>query len=211
MTCSHHQLESATFTLRRTDAVVGVGRMNHLSSLQSSVFSLVKRFVARQVVVLDAMRDLRPDIIMPLENRGDAELWSKLRIEYSKKSQVGYWGECDEWEYFLHGGGCRLTHRQTGEKIQWDAGDLNLFNVDWFVDYLQWLLAQPDDNGDITSVRSILQELKITSKNPTHQLMDQALQWRKQILPILDQLVEKGLLSRNNQRTHYALVDDQRD
>jgi hypothetical protein len=28
--------------------------------------------------------------------------------------QRGTWGENDEWEYYLHGGGCLLTNKETG-------------------------------------------------------------------------------------------------
>lgn len=81
----------------------------------------------------------------------------------SRKPQRGYWGENGEWKYFLHGGGCRLTHRQTGERIEWDAGDLNTFNVDWFVAYLQRLLFQPSDAEDIRTVRLALQDVEATN------------------------------------------------
>lgn len=181
--------------------------MNQLSSLQASVLSLVKRFVRRQSIVLDAMRDLRPDIIMPLENRGDSIYWAELREKHTKMPQVGYWGENAEWEYFLHGGGCRLIHRETGERIEWDAGDLNRFNVDWFVIYLQWLLKYDHNNDeDIRTVRSLLQTIEVIGENPTEQIIKQHTRWRQQILPILEQLYENKLLSRNEQCIYYALT-----
>jgi hypothetical protein len=179
--------------------------MDQLSSLQSSVVSLVKRFVGQQSIVLDAMRDLRPDIIMPLENHGSPEEWTNLKIKYSKKSQLGYWGDNDQWEYFLHGGGCKLTHRQTGEIIQWDAGDLNKFNVDWFVDYLQWALKQNTDE-DIKTIHSIFEYIEAPTQQSREENLHQRLKLREQILPVLEQLHEKGLLNGNNQRTHYKLV-----
>lgn len=180
--------------------------MNQLSSLESAAFSLIERFIARQSIVLSAMRDLRPDIIMPLENQGDPKMWSELRIEYSRRPQVGFWGEKGEWEYFLHGGGCRLTHRQTGERIEWDAGELNKFNVDWFVAYLQWFAKQHGDNEDIKTIYSVLQDVELSKEYSLEQVLDQHLIWREKLLPILHLLCEKGLLSRNDQGTHYVLT-----
>ena len=180
--------------------------MGQLNSLQSSVFAFMKQFVARQAIVLNAMQDLRPDIVMRLENRVDPKRWAELRLEYSRKPQIGNWGANGEWTYFFHGDGCKLVHRETGERIQWDAGDLNEFNLDWFVDYLQWRLEQTDDNVDVKTVRSALNYPDLINNDAGVENFNQRLKMREEILPILEQLSEKGLLIGNAQRTHYTLI-----
>jgi hypothetical protein len=89
----------------------------------------------------------------------------------------------------------------TGERIEWDAGDVNQFDVDWFINYLQWLLKQADDHEDIRTVRSLFQDVEVTDERTR----EQHIQWREQIFPILEQLYEKGLLTRS--RTHYTVIN----
>jgi uncharacterized protein DUF6896 len=138
--------------------------MDQLTPLQASVLALVKQYVARQSLVLEAMRELRPDYIMRREHRDDLidrEQWVALRLKYARVSQIGFWGKEQEWEYYFHGGGgCRLLNKVTGEYIHWDAADLNTFNLDWFVPYLQWRLKQSRDN-DVEIVHAALQPTEI--------------------------------------------------
>ena len=184
--------------------------MDQLTPLQVSVLVLVKQYVGRQSLVLEVMRELRPDIIVRLEKRVDSmtqEQWIELRLENQRKSQVGFWGKEQEWEYFFHGGGCRLIHKQTGERINWDAGDLNTFNLDWFISHLQWHLKQSDDNEDIKIVRSALNYTEVISDELDTQGGHQRLKMRKQILPIVAELCEKGLLTGNAQLTHFTVVN----
>jgi hypothetical protein len=114
--------------------------MVELTPIQISLYKLVEVFVARQEVVLKAMKELRPDIVARYEGTYMPEMLAQLTLEYSRHPQTGYWGENQEWEYFLHGGGCRLTHRTTGEPIEWDVGSLKRFDKTWFVNWLIWLV-----------------------------------------------------------------------
>ena len=61
-------------------------------------------------------------------------------------SQSGIWrvNENNEWEYFLHGGGCRLTNRKTGEPIDWDCPDVNSYDKYKFLHHLEWQLSSSE-------------------------------------------------------------------
>jgi hypothetical protein len=185
--------------------------MDQLTPLQNSVLSLVKQYVARQSLVLEAMRELRPDFMARREHRIDSmtqEQWIELVFKF-RHSQIGFWGKEQEWEYYFHGGGeCRLINKVTGEYIHWGAADLNTFNLDWFVPYLQWRLKQSHDN-DVKIVHAALQPTEIIKDDKyEQQRTDQYLEMRKQILPIIEQLCEKELLIGNAQRLYFTVVNN---
>jgi hypothetical protein len=156
--------------------------------LKDTVHELVVKFVERQSLVLDAMRDLRPDMLLPSEAKNNPKLQSELRQKYARDSGRGYWGENDEWAYRLHGIGCHLTHTITGEIIGWDLGSLKRFDGQWFVDYVEWLI-----NHDTTdAIKTIEANLKETPVNRS--------ELRSLIFPVLDELVELGVLKPEQHR-----------
>jgi len=57
--------------------------------------------------------------------------------------QSGMWRNSsnNEWRYFLHGGGCRLLHAETGEPIDWDCPDENSYDLYKFKAHLAWQLS----------------------------------------------------------------------
>jgi hypothetical protein len=153
-----------------------------VNELQDAVHKLVTKFVERQAVVLDAMRDLRPDMILPPETKNNPKLQSELRRKYAQDKGRGYWGTNDEWEYRLHGIGCHLTNTVTGEIIGWDLGSLKRFDGQWFVDYIEWLITH-DESDSIKTIKANLKEIPVTRS-----------ELRSLTFPILDELVELGLL-----------------
>jgi hypothetical protein len=54
-----------------------------------------------------------------------------------KSSQTGEWGN---WEFFFHGGGYELRHKETGEPIDWNGPDTQAFGTMPFIHHLQWRL-----------------------------------------------------------------------
>src|SRR5689334_9503237 len=90
-----HRAESDVLPGTSTAAAGNQCLMDELTPLQASVLSLVKQYVARQSLALEAMRELRPDIIARLENRVSSmtqEQWIELRLMNQRKSQIGVWG-----------------------------------------------------------------------------------------------------------------------
>lgn len=180
--------------------------MDRLNEIQLNILSLAKKFIQRQSIVLDAMRELRPDLVMRYYDKiGTPVQWAELKSKHAGIAQSGHWGKNSEWEYLLHGPGCRLTNIETSEVIEWDVGDLKKFNVDWFISYLQSLFKQEIDN-DLLSIRSFLSTTKQVEEMTDDELADQHYEWKKQLEPVLEQLCELGFLSKGSSFT-YSLVD----
>ncbi len=122
--------------------------MEHLNLTQLAVYKLVKAFVERQKIVFDAMMELHPRLmsryrVIPLQPEQDK--WPMTFI--------GDWGEAKEWNYFLHGAGCRLIHKLTGEPIEWDASDVKRFDSYWFTKWVEWYLEQEHDDESIRIIK----------------------------------------------------------
>ena len=179
-----------------------INNMDELSELQSTILSLVVAFVDRQSIVLEALRDLRPDLVMRYyDKEGTLSQLAVLRDKYVRSASTGYWGENSEWAYFLHGPGCRLTHVHTKEVIEWDIGSLDKFNVDWFIRHLQSLFRQ-EVNDDLVLVGQLLPDAYRIKELTDHELSDQWWAWKKLIEPILLELCELGYLSKGSSFTY---------
>jgi hypothetical protein len=153
-----------------------------VENLQQAIYTLVVKFVERQSIVLEAMRDLRPDIIMRVESKGNSELQAELKKKFAQDPGRGQWGQNNEWEYRLHGIGCHLTHTLTGEIIGWDLGSLKRFDPQWFVDYVEWLLNH-DTSDAVKMVKGGLKEYPANRDELS-----------RFVFPILDELAAQGLL-----------------
>lgn len=181
--------------------------METLTELQTTVLSLAKKFAQRQSVVLEAMRDLRPDLTKDHERIETQEEWIAFKREIMKKPNPGYWGENSEWEYILHGPGCRLTHVYTGEVIEWDFGELNSFNIDWFSKHLQSLLIHDVYHEALLFMKSILPDAERINELSEDDFMQQLWEWRKQhIEPVLEQLCELGYLKKGNSYSYTLMM-----
>ena len=79
-------------------------------------------------------------------------------------SQSGIWRdhENNEWQYFLHGGGCRLTNRKTGEPIDWDCPDVNSYDKYKFLHHLEWQLSYAE-RADKLSLSRRLEKAELES------------------------------------------------
>src|SRR5260221_11415033 len=101
-----------------------------MNTVQSDIYSLIRKFVERQKLALSIIEDLHPDFLLRDDLLKDGlidELLDATKT-YSHVPQKGYWGENNEWEYFFHGGGCRLIHSMTREPIDWDPPEILRFD-----------------------------------------------------------------------------------
>lgn len=121
-----------------------------LNTTQSAVYTLVKIYVQRQQLVLDAMRDVRPDLLTETARK-------QQRLRSSLANSRGYWGMNKEWVYQIHGRGCDLTHTITQEPISWNDPDITNFDPNWFVNWLDWLISQPN-NENLSIIKAYLEE-----------------------------------------------------
>lgn len=158
-------------------------------------------YVRRQALVREALKHLRPDLIVEIFESATPQEQVEMREEYSRQPSTGYWGQHNEWKYFLHGIGCRLTNVETMERIEWDVGDLQRFDRFWFLNYLEWLLGTNTMDEDISLIRSELDKHTLESRQSysRNRLIGEI------YTPILEELVELGLLIRDGQG--YTLLE----
>jgi uncharacterized protein DUF6896 len=178
------------------------------NTIQLALYALIQRFVQRQSLVFEAIKDLRPDWVMEVEHEDNSEFWAdwtpetwqSFVLEHARRPATGEWGENKEWEYFLHGHGCRLTHKVTQERIEWDLGSLSTFDRSWFLNYLKSLLDQNTNDEAIATVQVWYEnekKLKPEYKQSYRPLHDA-------VFPVLEQLYQMGFLSQHQQ--YYTLV-----
>jgi hypothetical protein len=165
----------------------------------ASVHSLIKRFIGRQAVVLEAIRDLRPDWIIRAEGRISKEFnksgWQKFVLKYARSPQLGRWGTNNEWEYFLHGVGCRMKHTITGELLDWNLGSLREFHKWVFIYYVQWSIEEAEDKD----VLVIQLKLKDEAESKTLE---------KMLIEALNQLTDAGIVKPNEWGNKYLLISE---
>jgi hypothetical protein len=170
--------------------------MEQLDPTQAKLFTLVERFVQRQHLVVEAIKEIRPDLLS--EHIG-GETKPRPPKEYIRATQAGDWGKNKEWDYFIHGGGCRLIHKVTKEPIEWNAPDINKFDPYWFCNWVQWLLSQSTEDE---SEKEIVFTLESRLKSQDIKEM------RKIVFELLNQLRDKGRLVHDPDRIDmYALSD----
>jgi hypothetical protein len=112
-----------------------------LHPVEAALIPYIRQFVERQKIVERALRELRPDFFLRFLNAADYFAWR--RNNPISTPQAGDWGGRQEWHYFIHGGGCRLTHAETGDMLDWDAPDVDVF------DWLEWALTQENVAPDL--------------------------------------------------------------
>ena len=84
-------------------------------------------------------------------------------------SQIGTWrdSENNEWRYFLHGGGCRLTNLGTGEPIDWDCPNVNSYDKYKFFYHLEWQMTASERADKFKLSRSVEKD---TIKSLIHEI-----------------------------------------
>ena len=128
-------------------------------SLDQAFLNLVQIFVERQSLVLEAMEEVCPSRLrlagISREIAPEA-YWEEIsRNRLHDQPQLGEWH--GEWKYFWHGCGCRLKNLSTGEILEWDAPDLQVFDRHWFANWLKWKLARQDQDESAAVVRSAVE------------------------------------------------------
>jgi hypothetical protein len=122
----------------------------------NQMLTAISLFIERQMVVLEIMQQMRPDLLA-LAGATDAEsvlAGFALSEKHGSVPQKGIWThENQEWEYFFHGLGCRLVHMDSGEPIEWDAPNVSSFDREWFLNWYGWQQAR-DSSLQVTNAQS---------------------------------------------------------
>lgn len=161
-------------------------------SLEVSVLNLIKRFVQRQQVTLDAFRALRPAIVDAEHITCDEPKLIEILTQYMDDPWQGHW---HEWSYYFQGAGCRLINGETAEIIEWEAADLNTFDRYWFVNWLEWLWMFHPQDDDLNLLKDYY------SHRPNRY------QLYELIFPMLQLLKVEGYINQDKrQKNMYTLV-----
>jgi hypothetical protein len=115
-----------------------------------SMKRIIEHFLQRQKLVALAMLDVHPTAlrlagthILGIEIEPYVTKWQdKLDadMDFARNWQSGLWR--GTWKHWAHGVGCRLTHIESGEPIEWDAPNLLAFDEGWFGNHLGWRIQQ---------------------------------------------------------------------
>jgi len=109
---------------------------------KQQLLDAISYYMERQKIVAQALTDLGFDINTHWD-QNDEWTWEEIEkwdAHAYKIPQKGIWIDSDnnEWEYFVHGRGCKLINIKTREPIEWDAPKLDTFTPDFFHDNLFW-------------------------------------------------------------------------
>lgn len=116
-----------------------------MKNVHTQLYRLIQQFINRQEIVFQALKDLRPQILISTGaiTRHEIKVLQKSRFYFP---QIGFWGEDNTWKYFIHGLGCKLIHVKTKEPLEWNAPNLNSFDIYWLSNWLKWYLESNKDN-----------------------------------------------------------------
>ena len=132
-----------------------IDNYNYNDEIVSELVDAILEFAKRQELVKQAILDLG----ITLE-----ELYNEGPLSWRNKniSQGGVWLRSPEWQYFLHGGGCRLSNPTTGEVIDWNSKNKFVINIDphIFVEHLNWRLKRENSLPHIKSELNNKKELE---------------------------------------------------
>lgn len=147
----------------------------------SIVHNLVEHFLERQRIIIEAMCDLRPDLITSigidkLLNLDVSDNLDNFRSRRKKGeiSQRGIWNT--QWEYYLHGHGVRLENIFTGEPLDWDVGHPRSFDRYRFLVHLDWRTKAFPNNSQITEYYEAFSAFT-ANKQTELQVMDEYLNY----------------------------------
>lgn len=181
--------------------------------VQQEIYRAITHFIERQQLVAQAMRDLGLDLeevgrwgaaawassqgkdkkpkFNLAENASDEmrELFDVAkRAEARRLSQSGVWGDMGEWEYFLHGNGCRLHNVHSEEVIDWNCPNVLAFNPHFFLEHLRWRLESHYREDELQYTEGWIQQ------HP---------EGLRAIITLIEEMVDNGLINRDLTLPHF--------
>jgi len=140
-----------------------------LQQIKDELLQAISYFVVRQELVAQALLDFGLDLNAvailgsggwtlgaegakqlseATPNNFEDEFRTALQIMIDNKTpkinQTGSWQDKngEMWNYFMHGGGCRLRHPTTDEVIDWDCPYTTHFDAFKFSFHLEWQIKK---------------------------------------------------------------------
>lgn len=151
--------------------------MNGEPEMTYTFRNLMQYFLERQRLVVLAMLDISPTLltmdgaeIPPIDLVPYIELFEERQAHIQSPSELyrGIWKE--DWEYRIHGIGCKLTHMRTREPIEWDSPNSKAFRFDWFWQHLIWRNEYESDDPYVARCSSWLKDV---SEQHTHKMLSE--------------------------------------
>lgn len=122
-----------------------------LNKIQLTILRLLETFITRQYLVFTAMQEIAPDKLYDIPRAMiESEIDGVLR--HIPKPRPDYCGSNNEWKVWVHGIGCKLTNVESGEPIEWDAPDTQVFDAYWFSNWLTWHLKNSEPTDATTAL-----------------------------------------------------------
>lgn len=128
-----------------------------INNVKQIILEIIPLYISRQHLVHRAIEELRPDLLMladdvPKEKMIEKHLQAReVFAQYSHVPQSGIWeAEDGEWDYFIHGLGCRIINRISQEPIEWAAPNLSTFLPEWFINWAKWYLTSSETLQDVS-------------------------------------------------------------
>lgn len=150
--------------------------------IEDIVLDFIVEFVGRLDIVREAVFQLHPFLAWKVWKNKKPRTLQK-RAKFMKKTKKmpysAIWKK--DWNYQVHGMGCKLTHILTGEPLEWDVDKMYSFDKYWFINWLQWRLL---DGKEDETVAQMKEYVEITANNNL-QLV---------VFSILDTLCHKRIL-----------------
>jgi hypothetical protein len=137
-------LWGAEFGLCGAGYVSVLGRINiEMDDFRQYIIDSILFYIERQKYVPKALLDISPRHLLMVNDENFRKILQPYIELYDEKIntlnqsnlQTGIW---NEWRYWIHGIGCRLTHLHTQEPLEWDAPDVNGFRFEWFWAHFLW-------------------------------------------------------------------------
>lgn len=198
-------------------------KRNHV---KEELYQAIAYFVQRQVLVSQAMLDLKLDLEAigkygalgwvssvstalkngekPLDlfaQGSSPELLKALqKAEALKVSPKGFWKDNSgsEWDYQLHGAGCLLQNRQTAEPLDWDCPNPKAFDESFFEQHLDWRLSSLESDDTLKYVREWVNEKGVNSIGDLLEEMAQDGTLREIQLPLGPKYLLNGSFQKQN-------------
>ena len=125
------------------------------------LYTVLLLFVQRQHIVYELLYDIHPDFLFDIKALSDDNIDAFMEIteQYQHIPGSGFWGKDNEWEYWIHGRGCRITHVITEELIEWDTPDPLVFDRDWFTKYVNWFREKTGYLSNIDTSNHLRKEI----------------------------------------------------
>jgi hypothetical protein len=92
-----------------------------------------------------------------------------------KINQTGTWPDenGEKWNYFMHGGGCRLSNLTTGEEIDWDCPNVKYFDIFKFSFHLKWQMDKFPEKYTNLIIRLKREDLNSLEQNLIPELVNE--------------------------------------